>query len=105
VRLSLSERLLFTKYLAVLLNSGLPIDEALDILVQQSSGSLKEILTTLKNAVRSGNTLASGLGSYPHIFSSVYVNLVSAGEASTIIAMMELNGFLTISDGIIYRKL
>ncbi len=82
VRLSLSERLLFTKYLAVLLNSGLPIDEALDILVQQSSGSLKEILTTLKNAVRSGNTLASGLGSYPHIFSSVYVNLVSAGEAS-----------------------
>ncbi|MCR4311870.1 MAG: type II secretion system F family protein, partial [Candidatus Uhrbacteria bacterium] len=82
VRLSLSERLLFTKYLAVLLNSGLPIDEALDILLQQSSGSLKEILSTLKTAVRSGNTLSSGLASYPHIFSNVYINLVSAGEAS-----------------------
>ncbi|KKW30495.1 MAG: Type IV pilin [Candidatus Uhrbacteria bacterium GW2011_GWD2_52_7] len=82
VRLSLSERLLLTKYLAVLLNSGLPIDDALDILLQQSTGSLKIILGTLKNTVRSGNTLASGLSAYPHIFSSVYVNLVNAGEAS-----------------------
>jgi len=82
VRLSLSERLLLTKYLAVLLNSGLPIDDALDILLQQSTGSLKVILGTLKNTVRSGNTLASGLSAYPHIFSSVYVNLVNAGEAS-----------------------
>ena len=82
VRLSHAELLLFTKYLAVLLNSGLPIDEALDILLEQSTGSLKKILGSLKNAVRGGRTLASGLGEYPHIFSSVFVNLVSAGEAS-----------------------
>lgn len=82
VRLSQTEQLLLTKYLSVLLRSGLPIDDALDILLQQAKGPLQKILTALKTAVTSGQTLAEGLEAYPHVFSSVYVNLVRAGEAS-----------------------
>lgn len=82
VRLSHTEQLLLTKYLSVLLRSGLPIDDALDILLEQAKGSLKKILTTLKRAVTSGQTLAQGMEAYPHIFSSIYVNLIRAGEAS-----------------------
>lgn len=82
VRLSQTEKLLLTKYLSVLLLSGLPIDEAIDILAQQAKGSLKQILKTLHDAVRSGNTLTSGLEQYPHIFSNVFTSLVAAGESS-----------------------
>ncbi len=82
VRLSQTEQLLLTKYLSVLLRSGLPIDDALDILLDQAKGSLEKILRALKTAVTSGQTLAEGLEAYPHVFSSVYVNLVRAGEAS-----------------------
>ncbi len=82
VRLSQTEKLLLTKYLSVLLLSGLPIDEALNILLQQAKGPLKIILETLHTSVRSGDTLTSGLQKYPHVFSNVFTSLVSAGESS-----------------------
>lgn len=82
IRLSHTEQLLLTKYLSVLLRAGLPIDDAISLLLEQAKGSLKKILITLKAAVTSGKTLADGLEKYPHIFSSVYINLIRAGEAS-----------------------
>ena len=82
VRLSHTEKMLFTKYFAVLLKSGVAIDEAIDILLQQSRGPLKKILETLKAAVEQGRTLAEGLSEYPHVFSAVFINLIRAGEAS-----------------------
>ncbi|MBI2485069.1 type II secretion system F family protein [Candidatus Uhrbacteria bacterium] len=82
VRLSHTERMLLTKYLAVLLRSGVAIDEALNILVQQSSGPLKAILNELEDAVKSGRTLADGMEQFPHVFSAVYINLIRAGESS-----------------------
>src|SRR3990167_2528848 len=82
IRLSHTEKMLFTKYFAVLLKSGVAIDEAIDILLQQSKGPLKKILETLKSVVEQGKTLAEGLSRYSHVFSPVFVNLVRAGEAS-----------------------
>ena len=82
VRLSHNEKLLFAKYLAVLLHAGLAIDEALDILIQQSKGPLKTILTNLKMRVRNGDMLADGFADYPHVFSPVFINLIRAGERS-----------------------
>lgn len=82
VRLSESERLLLTKYLSVLLKSGLAIDDAIDILLQQSKGSLKIVLQKLHDTVRSGSTLASGLQNFPQIFSNVFTSLIAAGESS-----------------------
>ncbi len=82
VRLSETERLLLTKYLSVLLLSGLAINDAIDILLQQAKGPLKIILDTLQKTVQSGSTLASGLRKYPHVFSNVFISLVDAGESS-----------------------
>jgi len=47
IRLSQSERLLLAKYLSVLLLSGLAIDDAIEILLQQAKGPLKKVLQTL----------------------------------------------------------
>ncbi|MEI6511484.1 MAG: type II secretion system F family protein [Candidatus Uhrbacteria bacterium] len=81
-RLSHVDILLFTKYLSVLLNSGLPIDEALQIIDQSAKGDFKKIIDTLSNSVRTGKTLADGMAEYPRSFSTVYVNLIRAGESS-----------------------
>ncbi|MEK7665269.1 MAG: type II secretion system F family protein [Patescibacteria group bacterium] len=82
VRISHNEKLLFAKYLSVLLHAGLAIDEALDILIQQSKGPLKTILTNLKIRVRNGDMLADGFADYPHVFTPVFINLIRAGERS-----------------------
>lgn len=82
VNLSQKEKMLFTKHLSVLLGAGLPVSESLETLQEQATGSSKKILTSLKDTVEEGNTLASGFEKFPHIFPSVFVSLVSAGEAS-----------------------
>lgn len=90
VRMSHTEKLSFSKYLSVLLQSGLAIDEVLGILLDQSKGALKHIVTSLKDSVKSGKTLAEGFARYPHLFSPVFVNLVAAGEASgTLVTNLE----------------
>jgi len=79
------ELLLFTKYLSVLLRSGLPLDESLDTLNKQGKkkkSALGEILTTLTTLIRTGKTLADGLLLYPKTFSPVFLNMIRAGEAS-----------------------
>jgi type II secretory pathway component PulF len=82
IRLSEKEKVMFIKYLSVLLESGLSLDDSLDVLLSQSSGPLKKILETIVGEVRSGKTLASGLNHYSYIFSDVFRNLIEAGENS-----------------------
>ncbi|PIR47497.1 hypothetical protein COV06_03540 [Candidatus Uhrbacteria bacterium CG10_big_fil_rev_8_21_14_0_10_50_16] len=83
VRLSHVDRLMFTKYLAVLLRSGIPIGDALEIIGGQTkAGPLKTVLDAIEQSIQDGNTLSSGFAKFPWIFDSVYVNLIAAGEAS-----------------------
>ncbi len=82
IRLSSKEKVLFAKYLSVLLDSGLPLLESIDILLEQSKGALKKIITRLKSELEGGKSLADGLSYFPHIFSHVFISLVRAGEAS-----------------------
>jgi type II secretory pathway component PulF len=51
-------------------------------LLQQADGSMKQILNTLQNHLRRGDTLTSGLQEYEYIFGPVYINLIRTGEAS-----------------------
>ncbi|MBT3230373.1 type II secretion system F family protein [Candidatus Uhrbacteria bacterium] len=80
VRLGSKEKVLFVKYMSVLLESGLPLDQALDILLTQSKGPLKKILESVSVEIQNGKQLADGLEHYPHIFSEVFINLIRAGE-------------------------
>lgn len=80
--ISLKEKLFFTKQLQVLLKSGVPLPDALELLVQQSEGRLKTILVSLRDNIKEGKSLAYGLSLYPQTFETIYVQLVRAGEAS-----------------------
>jgi general secretion pathway protein F len=57
--------------------------EALSVLVEQEeSPALKSALSSVRDAVREGASLADALKANPKAFSNLYVNMVSAGEAS-----------------------
>ncbi|MDD5466088.1 MAG: type II secretion system F family protein [Candidatus Omnitrophica bacterium] len=73
----------FSRQLASLLKSGVPILSAINIISEQSENLyLKVSLKSICNAVKDGSTFSSALSNYPRIFSSLYVALVRSGEES-----------------------
>jgi len=79
---STRDKILFTKQLAVLLKSGVPLLQALELLIEQFEGRMKTIVISLKDGIKEGQSLAKGLSGYPKVFDNIYVQLVRAGEAS-----------------------
>ena len=79
---SIKEKIMFTKQLAVLLRSGIPLMHALELLVEQFQGKMRTIIVQLKDGVKEGRSLTDGLKEFPNDFSKIYVQLVRAGEAT-----------------------
>lgn len=79
---SSTQKLVFARYLAVMLKAGLNISEALEIIYDQGTGRFKRIIYKVMKSVNSGNTLSSSLSKFPKVFSSLFINAVYAGEAS-----------------------
>lgn len=79
---SIKEKIFFTKQLSVLLKSGVPLVDALDLLAEQSESQLKSIVIFLRDGIKEGKSLADGLAHYPKTFETIYVQLTRAGEAS-----------------------
>ncbi len=81
-QVAFKDLIFFTKQLAVMLRSGVPLLQALELLVDQFSGKLHSILVSVKDGIKEGASLAAGLENYPETFSTIYIQLVRAGEAS-----------------------
>ena len=72
-----------TRQLATLLGAGLPLMEALNVLVEQEENRpLKRALSSVRDAVREGASLADAIKQDPKVFSPLFGNMVAAGEAS-----------------------
>ncbi len=72
-----------TRQLATLLNAGIPLVGALDVLIRQARNrALKRVISQVKEAVNEGQSLSDALARYPRHFSRIYTNMVRAGEAS-----------------------
>jgi type II secretory pathway component PulF len=81
--LSHAHQHLFTEQLAHLLGAGMTLDEALGVLEKRlKQPKLNSLSQGLHRALVDGRSLSQALRDYPKIFSPLYVNLVSAGEAS-----------------------
>ncbi len=76
----------FTRQFATMIDAGLPLVQALDILsAQVENKTLGKALQEIKVDVESGATYADALKKHPRIFSELYVNMVAAGEAGGIL--------------------
>ncbi len=72
---------IFTRQLSDLLQSGLTVVKALDTLSQQTENrKLQQIIKEIRDTVKKGKPFSEGLGSYPDIFSHLYVSMVRSGE-------------------------
>ncbi len=97
---------IFTRQFATMINSGLPLVQALDILAEQTENdSLRKVIQDILYDVESGHTLADALGSHPKIFSELYVNMVAAGEAGGILdtILLRLATFLEKNDALVRK--
>ncbi len=73
---------IMTRELATLLRAGLPLDRAFEILINLSENpKLAELLGSIRNDVRGGQSLSRALESRRSVFTRFYVNMIRAGEA------------------------
>ena len=96
----------FTRQFATMINAGLPLVQALDILAQQTENkALADITRAVVYDVESGHTLADALRKHPKAFSDLYVNMVAAGEAGGILdtILLRLAEFLEKNDAIVRK--
>jgi type IV pilus assembly protein PilC len=102
-RLKSRDLVIMTRQFATMINAGLPLVQALDILVKQSSSPiLQSSLESVLHDVESGNTLADALRQHPKAFSHLYVNMVAAGETGGILdtILLRLSVFLEKSEAL-----
>ncbi len=77
------ERVMLAKQLATMIKSGIVLDEALDILISQSSaGRLRVVLQDVQRRVTSGERLSEAFAARPGVFSLLFISMVRVGEAS-----------------------
>ncbi len=82
LRLSHKEIGLLTAELATLLESGLPLDRSLQVLIQltEENEKLSKLITQVLEKVKGGSSLADALESQAGVFSRFYLNMIRAGE-------------------------
>jgi len=79
--LSVQDLALITRQLATLIAAGLPIDEALKAVSEQSEKQkVKSMVLSIRSKVLEGHTLADALKEFPRAFPHLYRATVSAGE-------------------------
>lgn len=82
-KLRVADLALMTRQLATLLSAGLPVEEALrGVIDQTEQARLKSILIEVRSKIMEGFTLAAGLAEFPTIFPELYCATVKAGEES-----------------------
>jgi len=97
---------IFTRQFATMINAGLPLVQALDILAQQTENKkLAEVTRAVVTDVESGHTLADALRKHPKAFTDLYVNMVAAGEAGGILdtILLRLATFMEKNDALVRK--
>ncbi|MBU1044169.1 MAG: type II secretion system F family protein [Candidatus Omnitrophica bacterium] len=81
LRLNDNETVFFTRQLSNLLDAGLPLAQALNLLTNQANNpKIKNICSKLYTKISEGGYLWEALGKYPDVFSRAYVGMVRAAE-------------------------
>jgi type IV pilus assembly protein PilC len=79
----------FTRQLATLVDSGLPLLRGLRVLEKQErNGTLKRILGELALAIEGGSTFSEALAQHPKVFNRLFVNMVKAGELGGVLEVV-----------------
>jgi type IV pilus assembly protein PilC len=76
----------FTRQLSTMISAGVPLTRSFNTLHQQTdSDSFKQVIGKISKDIEGGTALGDAFEKHPKVFSSVYVNMVRAGEAGGIL--------------------
>lgn len=82
-RVSMVEKLMFTRHLAVMIGAGFSLHKALEVLAQQTENKVfKKIINDLVLRIKRGETLADSMAKYPRVFNNFFISMVRVGEKS-----------------------
>jgi len=104
--IAMRDIVIFTRQFSTMINSGLPLVQALDILSKQTENkTLAAVTRQVVFDVESGHTVADALAKHPKAFSDLYVNMVAAGEAGGILdtILMRLATFMEKNDALVRK--
>lgn len=80
-RVSLKDKIFFTRNLKVMIESGVSLPRALKILsLQTKNKKLKEIILEIREKIIRGESFSKALSSFPEIFPEIFVSMVKIGE-------------------------
>jgi type IV pilus assembly protein PilC len=91
VRRKVSSKVLmiFTRQLATLIDSGLPLMRSLNVLAKQERDKvMKNTINKIADSVQSGSTFSDALALHPRIFNDLYVSMVKAGEVGGVLELV-----------------
>src|SRR5215208_4590581 len=97
---------IFTRQFSTMINAGLPLVQALDILAKQTENkALADVTRAVVFDVESGHTVADALAKHPKAFNELYVNMVAAGEAGGILdtILIRLATFMEKNDALVRK--
>lgn len=81
--IKLDELVIFSRQLATMVDAGIPIVNALDILGEQIENvSFKQVISKIRDDVETGSSLSEAFAKHANIFSDLFINMVRAGESS-----------------------
>ena len=81
--------MIFTRQLATLIDSGLPLLRGLTVLGKQEPDPvMRTTVSKLGDAVQGGSTFSDALSQHPRIFNKLYVNMVKAGELGGVMELV-----------------
>ncbi len=88
-RVSQDDIAMFTRELATLLKAGLPLDRALEIIINLTdNAAVAELVREIREDVRGGSTLHGAMAARAGVFTRLYLNMIRAGEVSGSLAIV-----------------
>lgn len=82
-RVKAKEKIFFIQNLKTMIKAGMSITEGLQTIIKQTDNQkFKDILIDLSNGVEAGKSLSESMGKYPKVFTTIFINMIAAGEMS-----------------------
>jgi type IV pilus assembly protein PilC len=82
-RITVKDKVVFTRQLATLIGAGLPLSQSLHTVLEQTQNKqLQAVIQDITGSVEGGKSLSESFRKHDNVFDPVFISLVSAGEIS-----------------------
>lgn len=96
-KITIDDKVVFSRQLATMVNAGLPLIEGLSILGDNlENASFAAIIKQIEKDVEGGDTLTEAMAKHPKVFDTLYVSLIRAGETAGMLdqILLQLSSYL-----------